>query len=366
MSTLLKDLYSPEFYNQLLIPLKKTLKGFDESTFLQKIFTPAFQEYELKERMAHTAHVLHHFLPKEYIKAAPILSQLIDVIKKEGPVARSIEYLFIPEYIYLYGLDHYTESVRAMEQVTQFITCEFAIRHFIIRYEGQMIPQMIKWSTHKNRHVRRLATEGCRPRLPWAMALPKLKKDPSPIFPILENLKQDTCEVVRRSVANNLNDISKDNPQTAIAIAKKWKNISSETDAIIKHSLRTLLKAGHPEVLKYYQLDAKNISIERFNIKNKNIKIGDYLEFEATIINTSKQKQELRLEYAIYYLRNNGTLSKKVFKISERTMDAGEKLKISRKQSFKLITTRTFYVGKQQVSLIINGKEGNRVAFELH
>ncbi len=136
---------------------------------------------------------------------------------------------------------------------------------------------MLKWSTHKSRHVRRLATEGSRPRLPWAMALPKLKKDPTPILPILENLKQDSCEIVRRSVANNLNDISKDNPQIAIAIAKKWKNISPETDAIIKHSLRTLLKAAHPEVLKYYQLDAKNISVERFLIKNKKVKIGDYL-----------------------------------------------------------------------------------------
>jgi 3-methyladenine DNA glycosylase AlkC len=365
MSSLLKDLYSNSFYDQLSLPLKKTIKGFDKASFLQKIFTPEFQQYELKERMAHTAHVLNHFLPKDYTKAVPILSQLIDAIKKEGPVARSIEYLFIPEYIYLYGLDHYTESVKAMEQVTQFITCEFAIRHFIVRYEEKMIPQMLKWSTHKSRHVRRLATEGCRPRLPWAMALPKLKKDPSPILPILENLKQDTCEVVRRSVANNLNDISKDNPGIAIEIARKWKNISPETDAIIKHSLRTLLKAGHPEVLKYYQLDAKNLSIEKFSIKNKKVKVGDYLEFEATIINTSKQKQELRLEYAIYYLRNNKTLSKKVFKISERILKSKETYVFTRRQSFKPITTRIFYLGKQAISLIINGKEGEKIAFQL-
>ncbi len=365
MSTLLKDLYSHSFYSHLSIPLKTTIHGFDKKSFLNKIFIPAFEGYELKERMAHTAHVLHQFLPKDYTKAAPLLNELIEAIKKEGPVAGSIEYLFLPEYIYLYGLDHYKESVKAMEQVTQFISCEFAVRHFIIRYEEQMIPQMLKWSTHKSRHVRRLATEGCRPRLPWAMALPKLKKDPAPILPILENLKQDNCEIVRRSVANNLNDISKDNPTTAIDIAKKWKNISPETDAIIKHGLRTLLKASHSEVLKYYRLDAKSVSIEQFRIKNKKVKIGDHLEFEATICNTGKQQQHIRLEYAIYYLRNNGTLSKKVFKISERDIAGGEKWLVSRRQSFKLITTRAFYKGIQQVSIIVNGTESKKLSFEL-
>lgn len=365
MSTLLKDLYSQSFYNQLSIPLQTTIPGFDKKFFLNKIFIPAFKEYELKERMAHTAHVLHHFLPNDYTKAAPLLVQLIKAIKKEGPVASSIEYLFLPEYIYLYGLDHYKESVMAMEQVTQFISCEFAVRHFIVRYEEKMIPQMLRWSTHSNRHVRRLATEGSRPRLPWAMALPKLKKDPTPILPILENLKQDSCEVVRRSVANHLNDISKDNPDIVIAMAKKWKNQSPETNAIIKHGLRSLLKAGHPEVLKYYQLNADSLTIDRFIVKNKKVKIGDYLEFEACITNTGKKKVTVRLEYAIHYLRNNGSLSKKVFKISEREMAAGDKWEIIRRQSFKLITTRAFYKGKQKVSMIINGSESNALSFEL-
>ena len=107
MSTLLKDLYSQSFYNQLSIPLKNSIRGFDKKSFLNKIFIPAFKEYELKERMAHTAHVLHHFLPKDYSKAASLLIELMEAIKKEGPVASSIEYLFLPEYIYLYGLDHY-------------------------------------------------------------------------------------------------------------------------------------------------------------------------------------------------------------------------------------------------------------------
>lgn len=365
MSTLLKDLYSPAFYEQFAITLKKTVPSLDKKQFIRAIYTPEFAGYELKERMAHTAHVLRRFFPDDYKKAAPLLCELVQQIKLHGPAASSIEYLFIPEYIYLYGLDDYTVSVTAIEEITQFITCEFAVRHFILRYEDRMIPQMLKWSKHKSRHVRRLASEGSRPRLPWAMALPGLKKDPSPVIPILENLKQDNCEVVRRSVANNLNDISKDHPALAIQIARQWKGLSEETDAIIKHGLRTLLKAGNEKVLSLYQLKADHFKLSRFIISTPKVSSGKYLCFEFTVENKSSKKQTLRLEYAVYYLKNNGTLSKKVFKISERELKAGEKIQISRKQSFRPITTRVFYKGTHELSVIINGKESQPLSFQL-
>lgn len=365
MSTLLKNLYSPTFYDQFSATLKKAVPSVDKKKFLQQIFTPAFADYELKERMAHTAHVLHQFFPKDYKTAAPLLCELVEQIKIHGPAASSIEYLFIPEYIYLYGLDDYNSSVITMEKVTQFITCEFAIRPFILRYEAKMIPQMLKWSKHKSRQVRRLATEGCRPRLPWAMAIPNLKKDPTPILPILDNLKQDSCEVVRRSVANNLNDIAKDNPAIVLQLAKQWKGLGPETDAIIKHGLRTLLKAGHATALSMYKLSADHFTLSRFKITTPSVAMGDYLHFEFQVENTSSKSQTLRLEYAVHYLKNNGTLSKKVFKISERALKSGEKVQVIRRQSFKPITTRVFYEGKHQLSIIINGKESESKPFHL-
>lgn len=365
MSTLLKDLYSPAFYTQFADTLKKTIPSVNKQEFISQIFTPAFSNYELKERMAHTAHVMYGFFPKNFKDAAPLLCKLIEQVKLHGPIASSIEYLFIPECIYLYGLDDYRSSVATMEKVTQFITCEFAIRYFIIRYEDKMIPQMLSWSKHSSRQVRRLATEGCRPRLPWAMALPRLKKDPSPILPILDNLKLDSCEVVRRSVANNLNDISKDNPAIALQIAKKWKGLGADTDAIIKHGLRTLLKAGDTTALSFYKLTAEHFKLSRFKITTPSVTIGNYLEFEFTIENNSNKPQTLRLEYAVHYLKNNGTLSKKVFKISERTLDTGEQVRISRRQSFKPITTRVFYKGSHGLSIIMNGKESRTLSFDL-
>lgn len=365
MSTLLKDLYSPEFYDQLSLALKKTLVSFDKKKFTKSIFTEAFENLELKGRMAHTAHVLHQFLPADFTKAAPLLVELIHQIKASGMKQVGLECMFIPEYIYLYGIDQYKSSVTAMEHVTQFTSCEFAIRPFIVKYEDKMIPQLLRWSKHQNLHVRRLSSEGCRPRLPWAMALPSLKKDPTPILPILENLKQDSSDYVRRSVANNLNDISKDNPDIVLQIAKQWKGLGAETDAIIKHGCRTLLKSGHPKVLAYYQLNNDYFKITDFSISTPKVRLGEYLYFECSIQNTSNKAQIARVEYAVYYLKKTGILAKKVFKISERKLQAKETVFIQRRQSFKLITTRVFYPGKHQLSIIINGKEGSLLDFSL-
>ena len=139
--------------------------------------------------------------------------------------------------------------MKAIEFITQFITCEFAVRPFLLKYGDKMMNQMRAWSLHKSHKVRRLASEGSRPRLPWAMAIPALKKNPMPVLTILENLKNDPSESVRRSVANNLNDISKDRPGMVLKIANAWKGQNKETDAIVRHGCRTLLKHGHPEVL---------------------------------------------------------------------------------------------------------------------
>ena len=132
-----------------------------------------------------------------------------------------LEHMFIPDYIEVYGIDHFDLSMKAFETVTQFVSCEFAVRPFFIRYGNQMVNQMKIWSRHKNESVRRLSSEGSRPRLPWAMAIPALKKDPSPILPILENLKNDPSEDVRRSVANNINDIAKDHPDIVMKLGQR-------------------------------------------------------------------------------------------------------------------------------------------------
>lgn len=358
MSTLLKDLYHPGFFDRFGTLLQEEISGFDKNAFIRTVFAGNWKELELKERIRRTSQALHTQLPARFPDAARQLCRITTRLQKEKFTGNSIEFLILPDYIEQFGLDDYPAAVQTMEKITQFMTCEFAVRPFLIRYGEKMMLQMLAWSLHKNEQVRRLASEGMRPRLPWAMAVPALKKDPSPVLPILENLKKDPSDSVRRSVANNLNDIAKDHPALVLHIARKWKGLGPETDALIKHGSRTLLKQGHPEILKYYGLHkSDHFKTGGFKIDTPVVKTGESLSFRFTLKNTDRKKQTVRLEYAIWYLRQNGTHSKKVFKISERVLAAGEELAIARRQSFRIITTRTFYPGKHRVSLIVNGKE---------
>jgi len=366
MSYLLKDIYSTSFYNQFSDVLTEVLPAFDRNKFLKLIFDKSWKSRELKDRMKHTSIVLNQFLPANFDQAAICIKDMITVLRQRKFLESSLEFMFFPDYIETFGREHFDTSIKTFEFVTQFTSCEFAVRPFIIQYGDHMIKEMHVWSSHESPHVRRLASEGSRPRLPWAIALPELKKNPNPILPILENLKTDPSEYVRRSVANNLNDISKDNPHTVLSIAKQWKGLGKETDGIIKHACRTLLKQGHTDILKYYRLNVSDkIQVKDFKIMTPKLKIGSYLEFSFDLINKESRKQTVRVEFAIYYLRQNGQLSKKVFKISEREIKPNEKINFKKKQSFRIITTRKFYIGQQKLSIIINGQEKKVGNFEL-
>lgn len=365
MSYLLKDLYSPAFYDRLTTALTSTLPDFDRQKFLKEIFSDDFISKELKERMKHTSKVLYGFLPANYPETIEIIKKTIEELRKEGIGEDGLAYMFLPDYLETYGIDYFDESVEALEFVTQFVSCEFAVRPFILKYGDRMIAKMQEWSLHENHKVRRLASEGSRPRLPWAMGIPFLKKDPGSILPILENLKQDSSEYVRRSVANNLNDIAKDHPNLVLDFAKSWSGLSIETDAIIKHGCRTLLKQGHPEILKHYGLNDEGILLKDFKVLTPEVSIGESLAFSFSIKNENPMAQKIRLEYAIYYKKQNGQNTKKVFKISERIYQAGAEVSIVRKQKFVIITTRRFHLGDHQIAMIINGAEKESSSFDL-
>lgn len=362
---LIKDIYSKAFYERLAFSLEKVVPNFAAEKFMQAILPPEFVQMEWKERMQHTTQTLHLFMPANYAESAALLEPVIAQLKRDGFGGHQLEFMFLPDYIAVYGLADFENSVKALELVTQYISAEFAVRPFLLKYGLQMTDQMLKWSTHPNHHVRRFASEGSRPRLPWAMAIPDLKNNPMPLLPILENLKNDPHEYVRRSVANSLNDITKDNPTVVVELAKKWKGLSKETDAIIKHACRTLLKKGHPEILNFYGLDATNLAITAFEIETPKVKVGDSVAFAFTLENNDTIARYIRLEYTVYYLKQNGTLAGKVFKISEKTYQAGEKVRVNRKQSFKLITTKKFYLGHHKLSIMMNGKEVQIGDFEL-
>jgi len=228
-----------------------------------------------------------------------------------------------------------------------------------------MMAQMGLWAESKSHHVRRLASEGCRPRLPWAMALPEFKQEPGPVLLVLEKLKNDESEYVRRSVANNLNDISKDNPQLVIEVARNWLGDNRKLDWVVKHACRTLLKQGQPEIMELFGFaKPDHIKIKEF-VAQPSVEIGDNLDFSFTLETQHKKLGKLRIEYVIDFVKKNGNLSRKIFKISESDTKNNSKT-VTKSHSFKKISTRKYYAGNHVISIIVNGHEMASTEFLLN
>ncbi|MEM7563582.1 MAG: DNA alkylation repair protein [Pseudomonadota bacterium] len=365
MSSLLKDIYNQDFYAPICEALEELLPDFDRNQFLKQIFCETFKSMELKQRMSHSINIIATCLPSDYPTAVTLLENLIDRLRAKQVREQSFEYMFLPEFIETHGIDDLETSLSALEYITQFTSCEFAVRPFIHRYGETVLQRMQRWAEHPHPMVRRLASEGARPRLPWAMALPQLKQDPGPLMAILEKLKQDESDSVRRSVANNLNDISKDNPEFTIAVVKRWQGVHEKTDALLKHACRSLLKQGNPEILELFGYQSQGVEIVNFKLASTRVKFGEAIEFSFGIHNRSARPRKLRIEYAIHHLKKNGQLTAKVFHISERELEGASSTDIVRRHQFKPITTRRYYPGGHQVSVIVNGLESAPLDFEL-
>lgn len=357
MAEALKNRYNKTFIAALVSGVKDVYGDFDARSFTADIFDKHWDGRELKARMRHITQVLHRYLPGDY-------SKNIDILKPVAVNFSGFEPMFFPDYVEIYGLDDYAVSISALDHFTRYSSSEFAVRAFIKKYGTKMMSQMALWATSDNEHVRRLASEGSRPRLPWAMALAQFKKDPDPVLQIIEHLKTDDSLYVRRSVANNLNDISKDHPEFVIAIARKWLGQSAYTNWIIKHACRTLLKQGDIRALELFGYQVpQHIKLKQFSVST-NVKQGGILEFSFELLADEVELGKLRLEYAIDFVRANNRTSTKVFKIAEG--DYKEKQKqIEKCHSFRKISTRRYYAGAHMLSIRINGREMARKTFML-
>ena len=358
----LKNWYNEAFYAKLSTAFEKHYPPFNKKKFLASIFDEQWENRELKQRMHHTAIVINDTLSGNFAEKIAVLNQVAPYCD-DGFLG-----ILFPDFVQTYGLEESNKalSIDALEHFTKYSSSEFAVRPFIIKYTDEMMSKMTEWAKHENHHVRRLASEGCRPRLPWAMALPAFKKDPSLILPILEILKNDISEYVRRSVANNLNDISKDHPDLVLKIATNWLGESKEVDWIVKHACRTLLKKGNAQAMSLFGFAAPNdIQVSNLQIEDNTIAIGSETYFSFTITNSTNTSTKLRLEYGVYYMKSNGKQNRKVFKISEKKYNANSSETIRKKQHFKNLTTRKHYIGEHKLSIIINGVEKEIITFKL-
>ena len=355
---LLKDIYNQEFIFDLANNIKKFFHNFDKKLFIEQIFNQDWQKYSLKERMGHISNVINHNLSEDYQENIHILKNVAQNVKKFQ--YNNLSLIIFADFIEKFGLDDFETSIKALKFFTSFGSAEFAIRKFLLKYEKQTLEKILEFSLDQNYHVRRLASEGIRPRLPWGIALKKYQKNPAAILPILENLKNDENEYVRRSVANNLNDISKDNAEICLEITKKWQQENCN-HKMIQHSLRTLLKSGNQKALELMGYNKISAKITNFKCL-KEIKIGDNLSFSFILNNEAKNN--IRIEYAIYFLLKNGKFYRKIFQIKQGNFSK-DKFSFNKKHSFKKITTRKYYSGIHKIGIILNGKEIIKENFNL-
>jgi 3-methyladenine DNA glycosylase AlkC len=363
MSDALKDiLFQPAFFDDLAAGLKAAYPPFEAEAFLARVFDDGWAGRALKERFRHITLALHASLPQDYREALALLRQAAPAVNRHG-----FEKMIFSDFVEVYGLDDWEVSLPALEQFTQEMSAEYGVRPFIVRDQTRMMAQMEAWAHHPSAAVRRLASEGCRPRLPWGIRLPALIADPSPILPILDALKCDPSEDVRRSVANNLNDISKDNPDVVIDVLRRWQaDPSPEIQKIVNHALRTLVKAGHPEALALlgYRAGAE-VVVRDLSIEPETIAIGDNVTFSFEIESTASAPQDLVIDYVVHLVRAKGKTTPKVFKLTKRTIAPGETVRIRKKHSFAPVTTRRYYPGQHAVEVQINGAPFQRRTFWL-
>jgi len=362
MPELLKNFYNRDYLNQLAADIRAVYAGFQTDAFVESIMNETWDSLELKGRMRQITQNLGEFLPSDYQTAIEILDK---VIVTQGSWLDGFA-LFFPDFVEVYGQaeSDWETSIAALARYTAHASAEFAVRPFIISQQARMMEQMYAWSKSENEHVRRLSCEGCRPALPWAQALPAFKADPTPILPILEQLKNDEALYVRKSVANNLNDISKTHPNLVAKLAKKWYGKNERTDWIVKHGCRTLLKAGNREVLEIFGFsNADCVDVSEFKLDKSALPIGGELTFSFDI--STKSATKVRLEYGVDYMKSNGKRNRKIFQISEISMNENQRKPYSKKHSFKDVSTRKHYAGLHSITLIVNGAERGTLDFEL-
>lgn len=338
--------------------LERCMPEFPKEKFLGQALD-GLDGLELKERVHHVIAVLADVLPTDFPAAAEILARLPEHWDSGNPddPLRGFAAWPLIDYAAVHGLDHPEIALDLLRDLTFLFSAEFAVRPFIRLHPETAYARMITWCDHADPHVRRLASEGNRPRLPWGERLPGFIADPSPVFALLDRLKDDPSEYVRRSVANNLNDISKDHPDRVVQICRAWlQKASAERRWIVRHATRTLVKNGHPDVFPLLgYTENPEIAVESFLLDESRVVLGDALAFRFALKSQSKTEQKIVLDYGIHFMKANGTQNRKVFKLKSVTLGPGEVVEITKRHPIKPITTRTYYPGEHRVEVLVNG-----------
>jgi 3-methyladenine DNA glycosylase AlkC len=358
MAEQLKNIFNEETITLIAGQLGAALKELDVEGF-QRRCLQGLEPLSLTERAAHIATIMESVLPKDGEEALRVLIASFgpELAGADSIGFSSLRYMSHALVISRLGLPHFALAMQAQQELTKRFTAEFSIRSFLLQYPKETHAQMLVWAKDGNVHVRRLASEGTRPRLPWAAYLEEYQRDPAPIFEILELLKDDPERYVQRSVANNLNDIAKDNPALVIALCERWSTDATEGRRwIIGHALRSLIKKGDRAALSLVGTgSAPEVEVREITLSPQQLKLGQKASLSFVIKGLGEQPQALMIDYAVHYVKANGKTNAKVFKLKKASLAKGASLPCTVTISFAEFTTRKHYPGVHRVEALING-----------
>jgi 3-methyladenine DNA glycosylase AlkC len=358
-----KDLFNRKLIQGMAMHFQRHCPKFNSAGFISAA-VDNLEALELKQRSEQITGAMVEYLPTEYSSAAGIMLASLktplddDVFNESTDVDGIAGWAVMPmtHYVGLRGLEDFDRSMNLLKQMTKCSSSEFGIRFFLLDSPTRTLAVMKSWTRDNNQHVRRLVSEGTRPRLPWAMRLPEFIKNPLPVIELLENLKDDEKEYVRRSVANNLNDIAKDHPDLVADIAASWmQGANQQRQKLIRHACRALVKNGHTRTLQILGYAPPKIRSVNIEMLTPEVKFGDYMQFSLSICSDSSEEQALMIDYIIHHKKANGGTSPKVFKWKNIRLLARKTLASTRKHAFKKITTRVYYTGLHRLEVIVNG-----------
>ena len=364
------DVINLSVVQQIAQSIQQVWKPFDAVGFEEAI-APTLSTLAFKERANLIATAMYDFLPKDFGQTGQLLLDSFGSELTSLDFSGASVFMYMPHGVYVsrYGLEeaHFELAATFLYEMTKRFSAEFAIRPFLAKYPKRMLEKLVQWVRDDNQHVRRLVSEGTRPRLPWAARVTAFDADYSVIINLLEQLKNDPELYVRRSVANHLNDLTKDREELVVDTLQTWNQKPTQYITwITKHALRTLVKARNTQALALLGFSNQPaIEVADFKLNTKQLQLGEELHFSFDVVSKSNAVQPLMVDYILHYKKANGKQAPKVFKLKIVDLKPQQTLSLKKKQRFQHLSTRLLYAGLHKVELQINGQRFGEEAFEL-
>ena len=341
---------------------------FDARSFLVRALR-GYAPLTLTQRARQIAAALRHELPADYPVALRILMESAVQPRRHRARHGMSSFLFMPHgyFIAEHGLDHFGPSMAAQHLLTRLFTAEFSIRPFLQRHPRRTLALLARWARDPDPRVRRLVSEGTRPRLPWAARLPEFQRDPAPVLALIERLKDDPDPAVRRSVANNLNDIGRDHPALLVSTARRWlRDASPERQRLVRHALRSLVKQGNAGALSALGFGRPSqASVSAVTVSPARPRIGGQVAVRFTLSGRSPRTERLAVDLVVHYMKANGRSAPRTFKLKTLQLGPEGRVELAKTLSLAQMTTRRHHPGPHRLQVLINGRPIDLGHFQL-